>query len=163
MLKLSAGHLGMLNVEYLVADANLAVEDLLIGLPVLRYLGVDSKTSIEERSDLLDGSNCSSISGLRNESSRFVRCLMIGRLNRISYVNIPHSSNVISNKSEVTSVPCKHVTRETAIKYYEVHEKVDPFTDSSSFDPLDIDQKLYITSYITKMLEDSSKKRDRNR
>lgn len=34
VLKLSAGPLALLNIEYLVADGDLAVEDLLIGIPV---------------------------------------------------------------------------------------------------------------------------------
>lgn len=57
VLKLTSGPLALLNLQYLVADADLDVEDLLLGLPVLRHLGVDTKTVLEERRDLLDGSN----------------------------------------------------------------------------------------------------------
>lgn len=56
----------LLNVEYLVADANLAVEDLLIGLAVLRHLGVDTKTILEKLHDLLYRSDCLSNRSLGN-------------------------------------------------------------------------------------------------
>lgn len=47
VLRSAAGPLALVNVTFLVADANLAAEDLLIGLPVLRHLGVDSKALLE--------------------------------------------------------------------------------------------------------------------
>lgn len=56
--KISAGPLPLLNIEYPVTDAELAVEDLHIGLPVLEHLPVDKKTFLEERRNLLDGSDC---------------------------------------------------------------------------------------------------------
>lgn len=53
----TAGSLALLNVEYLVADADFAAEDLFLGLPVLQNLVVDTKTLLEERGGLLDGSD----------------------------------------------------------------------------------------------------------
>lgn len=57
MLKLAAGPLKNLNVEYLVVHIDLAVEDLLLALPVLLHVSVDTKTPLEERCALLDGSD----------------------------------------------------------------------------------------------------------
>lgn len=84
VMKLAAGPLALLNVELLVADADLAAEDVLIGLPVLRHLGVDTKTLLEERRDLLNGMDCSSIPATEQKGlpGRVGR-LMIARLNRI--------------------------------------------------------------------------------
>lgn len=61
VLLLSAGLLALVNVAFLVADADLLVEGLLIGLPVLQHLGVDTKTLSEGCRDLLEGSGCSSV------------------------------------------------------------------------------------------------------
>lgn len=44
VLRPAAGPLALVNVSFLIADADLAVKDLLICLPVLQHLGVDSKT-----------------------------------------------------------------------------------------------------------------------
>lgn len=61
MLKLTSCPLSLLNVEYLAADADFAIEDLLLGMPVLRHVDMDTKTFLEERRGLLDGSDCSSV------------------------------------------------------------------------------------------------------
>lgn len=58
VFNLSAGPLALLNTEYLVADADFAVEDTLIGLPVLQHLHVEIKTLLGERRVLLDRSDC---------------------------------------------------------------------------------------------------------
>lgn len=52
---ISAGSQALLNVEYPVADADLSVEDILVGFPVLRHMSVNEKTLLEQRRDLLDG------------------------------------------------------------------------------------------------------------
>lgn len=44
VLRLATGSPALLNVEFLVADAERTVEDLLIGLPVHRHLSVDAMT-----------------------------------------------------------------------------------------------------------------------
>lgn len=78
MLKLSAGPLALLNVEYLVTDMELAAEDLLMGLPVLRHFGVDNETLLEDRRNLLSETDCSNAAP-NNQDGRVGR-LMIARL-----------------------------------------------------------------------------------
>lgn len=51
----------MENDLFLVADADLSDEELLIGYPVLKHLGVDIKTLLEQRRDVLDGTDCSEV------------------------------------------------------------------------------------------------------
>lgn len=48
VLQLSAGHLDMLNIQYLILDNDLSCEDLLIVLPVLRHLNVDTTVLLEQ-------------------------------------------------------------------------------------------------------------------
>lgn len=52
----------------LVADDCLAAEYLLIGLPVLKHLGIDTKTLLEQKRNLLDGIYCSSVCDLPSAS-----------------------------------------------------------------------------------------------
>lgn len=52
-MNLSAGSLALINITYLVVDDDLAIEDLLIGLPVIQHLGIENKTPLEELQDVL--------------------------------------------------------------------------------------------------------------
>lgn len=61
VLKLSAGPLVLLCLKYHVADSDLAAEELFISLLVLQFLGIDTKTILEERRDLLDDSDRSTV------------------------------------------------------------------------------------------------------
>lgn len=58
---LAAGSLALVGVTFLVLDADFAVKNLLVGLPVLQHLGIDTKTLLEQRRDVIDGANCSTI------------------------------------------------------------------------------------------------------
>lgn len=53
--KLFAGPLGLLDAQYAVADANVDVEDILVGLLVLGHFGIDTRTFFEERHNILHG------------------------------------------------------------------------------------------------------------
>lgn len=81
VLPLAAGPLALVNVIFLVADADLAVENSLIRLPVSQHLGVDTKTLLEDRCDLLDGTERSSINVANtSKNGDKVNGLMIARL-----------------------------------------------------------------------------------
>lgn len=47
VLKLPAGQMTLLNVSFLVADDYMVCKDLLVGLPVLRHVDIESRTLIE--------------------------------------------------------------------------------------------------------------------
>lgn len=82
VLKLFTEPLALLHLEYLVSIRDLAAEDLLLGVLVLRYRGVDARTLFKQRRDLLDGPNCASISTSCNQKkSGHDSRLMIARLN----------------------------------------------------------------------------------
>lgn len=53
-------------MRFLAADANLAAENILIGLPVLRHSGIDTKTMLEPDHARLDGSDCSVVFSPKN-------------------------------------------------------------------------------------------------
>ena len=57
----SSGQLSLSNVIFLVADDDLACEDLTIGLPVLQLLQVDTRTLLENNRAALDGVNCTDV------------------------------------------------------------------------------------------------------
>lgn len=82
MLQLDTGPFALLNVECLIFISNIAAEDLLLGIPVLRHLDVDSKTLLENSCDPLDESDCLSILKTegKSEGGRVSR-VMIARLN----------------------------------------------------------------------------------
>lgn len=61
VLELTAAPLALLKDEFFVADAELTVEDLPNGLLVSRHLVVETKTPLQTRRDLLDGTNCAHI------------------------------------------------------------------------------------------------------
>lgn len=89
VLNLNAGPLYLVIVSYLVVDADLSVEDLLVVLPVLLNMGVGTKSFSEKRRHLLGGVYCSSIRAASDRArGRQVSRLMIFRLNRLSNVGL---------------------------------------------------------------------------
>lgn len=58
LLKLSSDPLSLVIVSFLIAEADIAEEELLIGLLVLHHLDIDTKTLLEEKRDVLHGSDC---------------------------------------------------------------------------------------------------------
>ena len=61
VMELSSGRLALTNISFLVSDAALSREEMLIGLPVLQHLGIDSRTFLERNRATLDGTDCSSV------------------------------------------------------------------------------------------------------
>lgn len=61
ILRLSVGLLALENVSLFVKDVDLSDGDLLIGNPVLKHLGVDTTTLLEQHSNVLDGAYCSDV------------------------------------------------------------------------------------------------------
>lgn len=67
-----------------MADAELALEDLVIGLPVLKHLCVDTKTLLEKRRNLLDESDCAKAKAIKkSDKTGPLGRLMIACLNGV--------------------------------------------------------------------------------
>ena len=64
ILHLAAGKLALFNVKFLVADGGPATGDLIIGLPVLRHLKVDTRTLLERNPKFPDGRDCAVVKGI---------------------------------------------------------------------------------------------------
>lgn len=109
--------------EYLIADDDLTTNDLLIGLPVLQHLQIDTKTLLESNRSVLDGTDCAlAHTGSNTANGGYVSGLMIMRLNRISDSGF------------------KDDGRRTSVDYFSACAEKDPLPDASLLDPLDIDQ-----------------------
>ena len=143
VMHLSAGQLALLNVIFLVADANIAFEDLLIGQPLLAILGVDSRTLLENNRAQLDGTDCASIPNI-SPGTKSVGRLMIARL---------------QNKKGTEPQPAtKDNTRpldpnRTRTNYYLNHDDTDWFPIPSLIDIADRDQHAYIKAHVEQMLQ----------
>lgn len=61
IFELSAGRLALKIVSFLVADAGLFCENLRFEFPVLRHLGIDSRTLLERNRATIGGTTCSDI------------------------------------------------------------------------------------------------------
>lgn len=82
--KLSSVRMALLNIKFLVAYADLTCEDLLIGLPVLRHLRIDTKTLLEINLSSLDRIDCEIPEGFYNsKTGGNVSHLMEDRRNKI--------------------------------------------------------------------------------
>ena len=123
VLHLSSGRLALKNIKFLVADDDdaLACEDLLIGLPVLKHLRVDTKTLLEDNIKTLDGTDCSLTDQVRDKTGKLGR-LMSARFNGQDNFNEPPPSN------------------RPKVNYNTARNEEDPFPDPSLLDPIDADQ-----------------------
>lgn len=112
VLKLGAGPLALLNVEFLVAYAELTVKDLLIELQVLRRWSIDTKTLLETRRNLLDGTYCADIkSENRPINTGLIGRLMIARLNHVSNESkIQKTSTPETDAQEVAQPPASSLS-----------------------------------------------------
>lgn len=61
ILHLASGQLALCNVSFSNADDGLACEDLLIVLPLLQHLCINSKTLLKNNCSELDGTNCADV------------------------------------------------------------------------------------------------------
>lgn len=113
VLKLSAGKMALLNVTFLVADDDTACEDLLLGLPVLRHLGIDSRTLLEQKWSSLDGTDCAGIDG--HQSSN-----MIGLLGRLIVARMQRDDDDKSHEPP---------TNRPRANYFDSQHPADPFPD----------------------------------
>lgn len=70
------------NIRYLLSDDPTTCEDLLIGLPVLCHLHVDTRTLLEDNTTSLHGTDCS-LDDPETVKTGKLRRIMTTRLNRL--------------------------------------------------------------------------------
>lgn len=123
VMELSAGRLALNNISFLVADANLSCEDVLVGHPVLKHLGIDSRTLLERNRASLDGTDCSTVDHPTVSSA----CGSLGRL-CIARLQRTHGAEPVSTVSD--SPPTLSSDRPRG-NYYAHKFDIDPFPDPS--------------------------------
>ena len=109
-------------------------EDLLIGLPVLRHLRVDTETLLEANIKSLDGTHCS-LDGKPPTNMGKIGRLMTARLNR---------------QSNDDTIPAADRPK---VSFHAVRIEEDPFPDPSLLEPID----EYQQDDIRKSVEDMQK------
>lgn len=90
----------------MIADVNLPAEDDLIDLPVPLHFSTDTKTIVEQKSDIVDGVDCPSILSISSATrGDKVSLLLIVPLNRVensdvvSFVHLKSSRQYFDNYS----------------------------------------------------------------
>ena len=120
VLQLASGQLALANLSFLVADDQMTCEDLIIGLPVLRHLQVDTRTLLENNRAVLDGSDCSQIGNpCIGDGSGVVSRMISARMNCS-----------VTGMSETDVDEQLSVTR-PSVNYYSARLEKDPFSRTS--------------------------------
>lgn len=123
ILELSTGRLALRNVSFLVADAHLSCEDILLGYPVLQHLGIDSRTLLERNRSILDGTDCSPVSHPSiDKQGGLLGRLLIARLQRVK--------DTISNSDTSQKLD---INRPRA-NYFDHKSDLDPFPNPNLVD-----------------------------
>eukprot|EP00737_Agarophyton_chilense_P004416 gb/GEZJ01005548.1/.p1 GENE.gb/GEZJ01005548.1/~~gb/GEZJ01005548.1/.p1 ORF type:complete len:277 (+),score=18.39 gb/GEZJ01005548.1/:1081-1911(+) len=124
VLHLSSGSLALQNITYLVADNDLACEELLIGRPVLRHLRVDTETLLNNNRFALNGADCLEVGNPTVDSDEgYVSCLMVERLHKDL-----HASDAIQRIQPPLNRP--------RANFHAARQDQDPFPDPSLLDPI---------------------------
>lgn len=142
VLHLSAGQMALKNIRYLVADDSLTCEDILIGLPVLRHLRVDTRTLLEDNYTSLHGTDCALNDSETQKTGKLGR-IMSARLNQIQETDKEPSEKIDPARPKVN--------------YHKARTEEDPFPDPSLLDLIDKDQHDEIKAAV-KGMEQAAKK-----
>lgn len=147
-MQLDAGPLALINATFLVADVDISAEKLLIDLSVLQNLRVDKSIVLEQRRDVLDGSDCSFIGNASVvDGGGYVICQSIG-----DSPNEPNQSRK-KKSAEDMELSCSRV------EYLDVRIEKDPFPDASLLEAIDIDQHNEVPVAINKMIHTAMENR----
>lgn len=143
-MHLPSGKLAMMNLSFLVAEGELACENIIIGRSVLEHLSIDTAMLLDRNRQLLDDTDCSAVGNPTVLTGAvFVSRVMTAR------------SNSIPN--ELLSDPniCKlDPARPRAVFDYQWIED-DPFPNPTLLDMVDSDQSVEVHLEVEATLERS--------
>lgn len=129
VMNLATGQLALGNVTFLVANADLACKPLIIGLPVLKHLQVDTPTPLDNNRAVLDGANCSHIGNTTTgDRGSIVSRMVTARLDRI---------RTAEDDADTGTEP---QTNRPRVKYQTARTEEDRFRDPSLLDSIDSEQ-----------------------
>lgn len=141
VLQLSSGRMALLNITSLVADDHLACEDLLVVLPVLQHLGIDTRTLLERNWNTLSGTDCSD-----NKSTHDAR--NCGSLERLIVDKKENEDAEATDHHKVVPDPSQ-----ICAGYDAQRVEIDPFPDPSMIDVPDASEDTLVMTEIKAMLE----------
>lgn len=124
LLESFACYLDLRNVTFLVADTELACDDLFIGIKVLLHICIDSRTFLERKKSMLDGTVCNNIE--HPSVLEFRGCL--GRL-MITLFERVQGEDPMKNMERSSSMP--HHTGCPRSNYFLNNLYTDPFPDEN--------------------------------
>lgn len=127
-------------MTFFVVDADLAVEDLLIPVLVLQRLGVNAKTPLKDRPDLLDGFDYFSVGA-------FNVWTQDGQVSRLLFVR----PNRLSGSHMSPNTPLVYVRHR--VRFFKIMEEQDPFADSAFLNPCDSIQLKEIKVAVDNTME----------
>lgn len=144
VLELSAGHLALNNISFLVADANILYEDLLVGYAVLKHLGIDFRALLEQNREILGGIDCSPV----DHPTTNANCGTFGRL-CIARLQRKKSSNTDDEKKIAVFSEVKKFNRPRGNDFLQKLD-VDHFPDPAllSLEKFDKEEKERKTSFL---------------
>lgn len=135
VLELSSGRMALRNVAFLVADDDLAFEDVLIGLPILQHLQIDSRTLLERNRAVLDGTDCANVGNeTKNNSNGVLRRLMVSRMQHVDKETHSDRRNQDGKNEQEGTIPLD--SNRPREDYFELQQQKDPFPGPSLLDVL---------------------------
>lgn len=137
---LSAGPLALVNMTYLVTDADLASEGLHVALPVLQHLVVDTKTVVKNNGESVIGSHCSPIGGPNTRThGGQVHRLVMAPLNSLRNSHLSSDSPSVNTRSRLS--------------LFKIKKKQDLFPRCSLIDPVGSIQHKYDKTTMDQIVE----------
>lgn len=144
VLQLSSERLALLDIRYLVADDYLICEVILIGLPVLRHLIIDTKTLLDANLEALDRTDCSVPHVRMDNSGGYVTRAMRARLNS-QQDDVPSSKFVLQREDS-----------RPRVSYFKARSDEDTFPVPALLDPVDYDQKDDVLRAVKHMVQSAT-------
>lgn len=133
------------NKMIFVADDELANEELLLGLPVLKRLGTATKSLLKQKRDLPGGNDCSSVRGTSSAAyGRSISYLITARMNKVG------NEDTDSQEHDADDNNAPHRSK---LEYCSVRSETVSFQDSSLFDPADCNRHGDIIKAVEKMVD----------
>lgn len=147
-MELSSERLALTNISFLVSDAALVSEDMLIGLPVLQHLGIDLRLLLECNPAVLDGTDCSAAPhpSVSKTCGSFGR-LMIARHQRVT------GQELIDDSSTTTPHAPPSNPKRPRENYFAHKFDEDPFPDPNLLDLDDKSKDDAEIKYIEAMIQ----------
>ena len=140
ILHVISGPLALCNVSYLVINGELAPEQLLIGRPVLKHLGVDTSTLLDKNRLSLDGHDCIDV----GNPTAYVRRMMLSRISgNSSSANLQNeetSSQTADATNSSNNLTSMEVVRPRK-NYFVVRDEPDTLPEDFSLEKVDENQE----------------------